>query len=90
VRTLSGRIVGPKVIHRHSMDGQVFCCVSELTFVGDVPFAIIHWINSPGVSAPITVPLEKENLRRAAGRKSIYFYAEVTTDPRYVNEAEIP
>jgi hypothetical protein len=69
--------------------------VSELTFVGDAPFAILYWINSPpgvsgpGVGAPITVPLRKDMLRRAAGRTALYFYRDVTTDPRYVDAAEI-
>jgi hypothetical protein len=58
-----------------------------LTYIGGAAFAILYWINSTGVKAPVTVPLDSTKLRRASGSRTVYFYSGVTVDPRYVDSA---
>jgi hypothetical protein len=57
--------------------------VSELTYVAEVPHAILYWIDNAGVKVPITVALRTEELRPAAGS----FYAGLTVDPRFIDPA---
>ena len=53
--------------------------------MGEVPHAILYWIDSAGVKVPITVALRTEALRPAAGLLGLTFYAGVTVDPRFID-----
>ena len=79
--------LGLKVIHRHRSGSFEFRRVSELTFVGGKPKAILGWIDVGGLRTPVYLcDLDPAKLRRAAGGKSeknTYFYDDVTVDPRY-------
>lgn len=73
--------VPQKVVHRHRIGGQVFRRVSELTFVGSQPKAILRWINSAGVRTPIYVDLDPAKLRRIPHRSGVALYEGTTSDP---------
>jgi hypothetical protein len=63
---------------------MTFCRVSELTYFGGKPYAVLAWISNAGVRAPaFTVELDPEKLVPAAGRKDLFFYKQRTIDPRY-------
>jgi hypothetical protein len=74
-----------RVIHRHQAGDRTMLRVSELTFVGEVPHAILYWIDNAGVKVPITVALRTEALRPAAGVLGLSFYAGLTVDPRFID-----
>jgi len=51
---------------------------------GDLPRAVLGWIDAGGVRTPIYIcELDPAKLRRAAALKNTYYYEEVTVDPRY-------
>jgi hypothetical protein len=63
---------------------MTFCRVSELTYFGGKPYAVLAWISNAGIRAPaFTVELDPEKLVRATGRKDLFYYTERTIDPRY-------
>jgi hypothetical protein len=74
-----------RVIHRHQAGNRTMLRVSELTYVGDAPHAILYWIDNAGVKVPIMVALRIAELRPAAGVLGLCFYGGVTVDPRFID-----
>src|SRR5919204_2676480 len=76
---------GPKVIHQHKVgDGMSYSRVSELTYFGGKPYAVLAWITNAGIRAPaFSVELDAAKLVPMAGRKGDYLYQGRTVDPRY-------
>ncbi len=75
---------GLKVIHRHKAGDMVFRRVSELVFVRGQPKAVLGWVDTGGMRAPIYISaLDPAQLHKAAARPDTYYYDGVTVDPRY-------
>lgn len=76
--------IGLKVVHQHRMGGEVSERVSDLVFADGKPHALIEWINIGGVRTPLyTCELDKTKLEPASDAKAVFYYAGVTTDPRF-------
>ena len=89
MRNRSKGRLGLKVIHRHRSGATTFRRVSELVFVGGRPKAVLGWIDAGGVRTPIYIcELNPAKLKKAVARSDIYYYEEVTVDPR--NELGLP
>jgi hypothetical protein len=76
--------VGLTVAHRHRIDGgKPVSMVSELTFVGGLPKAILAWIDLGGVRTPICIDLDPARLIAPAGQtRGRCHYTGTTFDPR--------
>jgi hypothetical protein len=71
-----------KVIHRHRIGRQVFARVSELTYRGAQPLAVLSWVYMDDVRTPcVCVELDRARLRQGANRR-LFTYDGVTVDPR--------
>ena len=72
-----------RVIHKHRIGRLQFARVSELTYSGDRPVAVLTWIYSGDVRTPcVCVELDPNRLRPGAVRR-LFVYDGVTTDPRF-------
>jgi len=73
-----------RVIHKHRLGNQpVFVRVSELTFNGQRPVAVLTWLHEGDARTPgVCIELDPAKLHPAAGRR-IYLYDDVTIDPRF-------
>lgn len=72
-----------RVVHKHRIGKTVFARVSELSYSGDVPLAVLTWLHQPAGRVPcVCVELDPQKLRRGANRR-IFYYDDVTTDPRF-------
>jgi hypothetical protein len=76
--------LGLKVIHKHRVADKVFRRVSEMVVIDGQPKAILGWINLGGVRTPIYLcDLDPAKLQRSAASASIFYYEEITVDPRF-------
>ncbi len=76
--------IGLKVVHRHRVGGEVSERVSDLVFAKGRPRALIEWINIGGVRTPLySCELDQTKLVPAPDAKAVFYYAGVTTDPRF-------
>ena len=74
-----------RVIHKHRIGKRQFARVSELTYSGNRPVAVLTWFHSGGERMPcVWVELDPARLRTGANRR-LFFYDGVTTDPRFEN-----
>ena len=75
---------GLKVVHQHRMGAEVSERVSDLIFVDGRAHALINWINIGGVRTPLyTCELDQTKLVPTSDAKAVFYYAGVTTDPRF-------
>jgi hypothetical protein len=76
--------IGLKVVHQHRMGAEVSERVSDLVFADGTPHALIDWINIGGVRTPLYMcELDRTKLVPASDEKAVFYYAGVTTDPRF-------
>lgn len=76
--------LGLKVIHKHRVGDRVFRRVSEMVVIDGRPKAILGWINLGGVRTPIYLcELDQAKLHRSAGSASVFYYEQITVDPRF-------
>jgi hypothetical protein len=76
--------LGLKVIHKHRVGDKLFRRVSELVVIDGRPKAILSWINLGDVRTPIYLcDLDHAKLRRSPSDSSLFFYDDVTVDPRF-------
>lgn len=76
-----------RVIHRHRIGGREFTRISELTYVGRRPMAVLSWLHEGGKAIPgFCVELDPDLLRKGPNRR-IFRYDGVTVDPRYSQES---
>ena len=75
---------GVRVIHRHRIGQRpAFVRVSELSFNGRHPVAILSWLNEGALRTPgVCVELDPAKLHSGAGRR-LWMYEGETTDPRF-------
>ena len=77
-----------KIIHRHRIGRTVFARVSELTYSGRQPLAVLSWVYVDDVRTPcVCVPLDPKRLRPGANRR-IFVYDGVTADPRFAEAGQ--
>jgi hypothetical protein len=75
---------GLRVVHRHRVGNHVFRRVSELVFIEGRPKALLGWIDIGGVRTPLYIcELDRDKLRQPEGAKNVYYYDDITVDPRY-------
>jgi len=73
-----------RVMHRHRIGARpAFMRVSELSFNGRFPVAVLTWLNEGEARTPgICIDLDPAKLRPGPGRR-VFLYDGVTADPRY-------
>lgn len=72
-----------RVVHRHRIGRHVFARVSELTYLGNRPMAVLSWLHHGEKITPgVCVELDPVKLRQGATRR-LYRYEGITDDPRW-------
>jgi hypothetical protein len=73
-----------RVMHRHRIGSQPeFMRISELSFNGRCPVAVLTWLHEGGARIPgVCVELDPTKLRRARARL-LFLYDGITADPRF-------
>ena len=64
--------------------------MSELIFVEGLPKAVLGWIDMAGVRTPIFLALDPGKLRRSRSAPRIWYYDEMTSDPRFEDMLPLP
>ena len=80
---MSGKATAPvRVIHRHRIGRHTFIRVSEITYRGEQPFAVLAWLHHGKEQVPaVCVALDPAKLRPGSQRR-IFHYDDETADPR--------
>ena len=73
-----------RVMHRHRIGSQPeFLRISELSFNGRRPVAVLTWLNEGEQRTPgVCVELDPAKLRPGGGRRLV-LYDGITADPRF-------